>query len=131
MIDSVSLLSAEFQHLLPVGLLALIFCQTIHFQYFCRDKFLFNNVNTHTKKHTTCNFVFLHFNLLSGDNRGRETEQCLHIADINPTSVTIISISRMSCQQASENISNKKKKAVGLCCRFLFAALSTALLVFR
>lgn len=40
-INSVPLLFAKFEHLLPVSLLVLILCQTIQFQYFCCDKILF------------------------------------------------------------------------------------------
>lgn len=43
-IDSVSLLFAKFEHLLPVSLLAVIFRQTVQFQYFCGDEFLGHNV---------------------------------------------------------------------------------------
>ncbi len=60
-VDSVPLLSAKFEHLLPVGLLALIFCQTVQFQYFCCDEFLTHNVKK--TRHQCVKGIVLHMNL--------------------------------------------------------------------
>lgn len=43
-IDSVSLLSSKLEHLLPVVLLVLVFCQTIKLQYFFCDELLRNSI---------------------------------------------------------------------------------------
>lgn len=43
-IDSVPLLSSKLEHLLPVVLLVLVFCQTIKLQYFFCDELLRNSI---------------------------------------------------------------------------------------
>lgn len=62
MIDPVTFLSAKFQHLLPVGLLILVFGQTEKLQYFCCDKLLFNNVKV--KQTSAESFAAYDFNYI-------------------------------------------------------------------